>query len=112
MTLRCPICLVPDADCVFNYGDMLTWAFDLRIFATGTAAVAVAASALLMVCVFLITALVKSRSVRIIGGLDQPVAAGGGGRPPSHDNPPGDLPAGSLESSIQEAACESSTEGD
>lgn len=63
------------ADCLFYYGDMLVWAFDLRIFATGTAAVAVAVSALITLCIFLMSTCIKSRSVRIIDGLGGATAA-------------------------------------
>ena len=75
-TMFSPVINPIDADCAFNYGDIMVWAFDLRIFATGTAAVAIAASALAAFFVFLITTFVKSRSVRIIGSLGDPTAAG------------------------------------
>lgn len=61
----------------------MVWAFDLRIFTTGTAAVAIAASALAAFYVFLITTFIKSRSVRIIGGLGQSTTTGDAQRPES-----------------------------
>lgn len=45
-------------------------------FTTGTAAVAMAASALVTLSIFLVTTWVKSRQVRVIGGLRQPTASG------------------------------------
>lgn len=52
------------------------WAFDLRIFSTGTAAAVIAATALAAFYVLLITTFVKSRSVRLIGGVGKPTASG------------------------------------
>lgn len=76
----------------------MVWAFDLRRFATGTAAVAIAASALATFSVLLFTTFViRTRSVRIIGSLRQPTATGDA-RPPNSDSP-ADCQPGSLEDS-------------
>eukprot|EP00752_Nemacystus_decipiens_P017717 g15885.t1 len=75
--------------CALNYGDIMVWAFDLRIFATGTAAIAIAASALAAFYMFLVTTFVKSRSVRVVGGLRGSTATG------DVPSPESDGPAGS-----------------
>lgn len=71
----------------------MAWALEVRTFATGTAAITIAASVLATFCIFLVTTRVKSRHVRIIGGLGQQTAAGDA-QPPISDSPAGSRSGG------------------
>ena len=73
----CVAILDRHADCIFNFGDILAWNFDLRVHKTGTLAVAIAIWAVAGISLFVITTLIKSRHVRIIGGLGERSATGG-----------------------------------
>lgn len=92
-----------------SFGDVMAWASDLRLFTTGTAAVAVAASAVAMLSLFLITMFVKSRPVRIIGDLGRQQKATTDARSPEMDNPIGSR-IGSFEDCIKEIDSESNAE--
>lgn len=69
-------------DCAFNFGDIQAFNFDLRVFATGSLAIAIAMWAIAGISLFVAMTLIKSRHVRIIGDLEESAVKGDDAKPP------------------------------